>query len=302
MNNRHSRNVALTVGTFDGVHLGHQSLLTTTKRIANERNLKSAAYTYNIPPKRYFTGDKPDLLLPPQKKISLLEDYVNEVLVHNFEEVKDLSPERFVEEILIKEFRVNAVVVGTDWRFGAGRSGTLAKLSALAKGRFTVHPKPQIKRYGKPISSTWIRQVIRKGDVQLAGDLLGRPPSIYGKVVRGDGIGEDIGFPTANLDVNDRIVVPADGSYAAKVQTLGETYPGVAYVGTKPTFSNSETQVEVHIIDFDNNIYGQDIGLSLIKYLYPSTKYRDRTELGKAIHGIVERAREILTNETSLDG
>ncbi len=296
MHNFDTINVALAVGTFDGVHLGHQALLSETKKVARERGLTSAAYTYRIPPRRYFTGNRPPLLMPPKEKIRTLKGYVDEVVVHDFEEVKDYSPRKFVENVLVQELHVGAIIVGTDWRFGANRAGSLDKLYTLSDGRFTIHPIEQVKSEGRAISSTWIRREMERGNVQRARELLGNPPAIYGEVVGGNRIGRDIGFPTANLNVDERVVRPASGSYAALVRVNGESHKGVVYVGQKPTFNESKTQVEVHIFDFDNDIYGEDVELDLIKFISPSIRYRDRAELSGAIKRIVEQAREILSD------
>ncbi|MBS3812572.1 riboflavin biosynthesis protein RibF [Candidatus Bipolaricaulota bacterium] len=302
MHNSDSHDVALTVGTFDGIHLGHQALLSETQRIAGRRGLTSAAYTYRIPPKRYFTGSWPQLLLPPEEKIRALNRYVQDVVVHDFEEVKDYSPAKFVEEVLVRELQVNAIIVGTDWRFGADRTGSLDELYTLAKDRFTIHPQEQVKKNGRIISSTWIRRELQQGNVKLVRGLLGHPPMIYGKVVSGDKIGRNIGFPTANLKVDKRVVTPYAGSYAAIVTVSDKCYPGVVYVGAKPTFNKAKTRVEVHIIDFDNDIYGENVELELIRFISSSKRYRNKAELKRAIEGIVERARDVLAKEIQVDG
>lgn len=297
MNNSYSGTLALTVGTFDGIHLGHQSLLKTAREIALRRKIKSAAYTYLLPPKRHFHGREPKLLLPPGKKISALEQYVDNIIIGNFDEVKDLPPDSFIEKVLIDDLQVSAVVVGTDWRFGKGRAGSVKKLAEAAHDRYTVHPEQQLTKYGKPISSTWIRNEFKEGNITLCTELLGRSPSIFGEIIRGDKIGTDIGFPTANLKIDDRVLLPKAGSYATVIKLGSEEFGGVTYVGTRPTFEKTQTQTEVHIFDFDDDIYGKKIELKLVEFISPSKKFEKTQHLQKAIQDIVRKAKDILINK-----
>jgi len=297
MNKLYSGEIALTVGTFDGVHIGHQSLLKKTAEIAGKRGIKSAAYTYLVPPKRYFTGGEPPLIIPPKKKITVLNEYVDEVIVGNFDNVKNLSPGDFVENILIHDLRVDAVIVGTDWRFGNDRTGTISDLSELAKNRFTIHPQNQVMKFGRPVSSTWIRDLLRKGKIDQAGELLGRYPSLSGKVVKGDSIGRQVGYPTANLDVDNRVVLPPPGSYAAIVHLGNKKFGGAAYVGTRPTFDKVKPQVEVHVINFDGEIYSEEIEIDLVKFISPSKRYASKEELQGAIEDIITEIEKVLEAE-----
>jgi len=297
MNNSYSGTLALTIGTFDGIHLGHQSLLKTAREIAMEREITSAAYTYLLPPKRHFHGREPKLLLPPEKKISMLEQYVDKVIIGDFDEVKDLPPERFIETVLAEDLQVSAVVIGTDWRFGKGRTGSVQTLTEMADERYTVHPKQQLTKYGKSISSTWIRKELKEGNITLCRELLGKPPSIFGEIIRGDKIGTDIGFPTANLKIDERVLLPKAGSYATVVKLDSEDFGGVSYIGTRPTFEKNQTQFEVHIFDFDDDIYDQEIELKLMEFISPSKKFEKTKHLQRAIQDIVSKAKDILVNK-----
>ncbi len=293
--------LALTIGTFDGVHLGHQLLLVVTKNIASQRNIESAAYTYEVSPGRYLVDSGPPLIMDPEDKLDLLQNHVGQVIVGDFLEVRDYSPKRYVEEILVDRLNVSAVIVGDKWRFGQNRSGSHRDLKKLSKGRFTVHPQNQVKKKGKSVSSTWIRRSIAEGKIGLAADLLGRYPSYSGKVIRGHQVGGDIGFPTANIELDPRVALPKQGNYAAFVDLGGEQLGAAAHVGNRPTFGGSENHlIEVHLIDYDGNLYDKQFDISIVKYLGQSQKYEGKKELRKAIKNYVTEARKVLREVSAI--
>ncbi|MCF7891184.1 riboflavin biosynthesis protein RibF [Candidatus Bipolaricaulota bacterium] len=294
--------MALTIGTFDGVHLGHQLLLEVTKNIAKERGIEAVAYTYEEPPKRYLADSGPSLIMNPGKKLDLLRSHIGRVIVGDFPEVKNYSPRRYVEEILVDRLNVDAVVVGNEWRFGKNRSGSHEELRELSEGRFTVHPQNQVKKRGRPVSSTWIRRSIAKGEMELAADLLGRYLSYSGKVVRGNQIGGDIGFPTANMELDPRVVLPKRGNYAAFVD-LGDRRLGAAvHVGNRPTFGGSQKhQIEVHLMDYDGNLYDEQLEASLVKYLGQPREYEEKNELKRAIGDYVTEAKKVLKDVSAVN-
>lgn len=294
-----SKGLALTIGTFDGVHIGHQLLLRATSDIAESRELESSAYTYELPPKRYLGEQGPPLLMEPRRKIDLLGDYVQRVVLGNFLEVKDLTPEQFVERVLVNELNVKAVVVGDDWRFGRNRTGSYRDLEDLSRGRFTVHPKKQLKKRGRSVSSTWVRQLLSEGNIALVTELLDRYPVFSGEVVKGDQIGSDIGFPTANVDIDDRVALPRRGSYAALAKFDDRHLKSAVHVGSRPTFDdNDDHRLEVHLFDFEGELYGKRLEVEFVKYLGGSKKYGANQKLRKAISDYVAEARRVL-NEVS---
>ncbi|MBS3786828.1 riboflavin biosynthesis protein RibF [Candidatus Bipolaricaulota bacterium] len=295
-------NLALTIGTFDGVHIGHQYLLDVTKSIADDRGIESAAYTYEVPPRRYLVDSGPPLIVDPEEKFNLLRDHVDRVIVGNFLEVRNYSPRHYVEEILVDWLNVDAVIVGNEWRFGQNRSGSPSDLKELSEGRFTVHPQDQVKKRDRPVSSTWIRQSIVEGKVELATDLLGRYPSYSGKVVRGDEIGRDIGFPTANIQIDSRVALPKKGNYAGFLDLEGERMGAAIHVGDRPTFGVSQDhQIEVHLINYDGNLYGQQLETSIVKYLGRTRKYEEKKELRRAIGNYVKEAKEALKEVSAVN-
>lgn len=293
--NSSSTGLVLTIGTFDGIHIGHQLLLKATRDIAERRELDSAAYTYELPPKRYLGEDGPPLLMEPRRKIDLLHDYVQRVILGNFLEVKDLTPEQFVERVLINELNVKAVVIGNDWRFGRNRTGSYRDLEDLSRGRFTVNPKKQLKKKGRPVSSTWVRQLLSRGNIAQVTELLGRYPVFSGEVVKGDQIGSNIGFPTANLDIDYRVALPRGGSYAALAKFDGRQLKSAVHVGSRPSFEDSnDHRLEVHLFDFHGELYDKCLEVQLVKYLGKSKEYGANRELRKAIGDYVKEARQVL--------
>jgi len=294
--------LALTIGTFDGVHQGHQLLLDVTRKITEERGIESAAYTYEVPPRRFMVDSGPPLIMDPEEKVRFLGNYVGRVILGNFLEVKDYSPERYVEEILVERLNVDAVIVGNEWRFGQNRSGSHRDLEELSRGRFTVHPQDQVTERGRPVSSTWIRQLISEGEVELATDLLGRYPTYSGEVVRGNQVGEEIGFPTANIKIDSRVALPKRGNYAALASLDGEQMESAVYVGSRPTFKGEQDhRIEVHLIDYEGNIYGERLKVEMVKYLGNSRKYEGKDELRLAIENYVTEAKDALKEISPLD-
>jgi riboflavin kinase/FMN adenylyltransferase len=294
--------VALTIGTFDGVHLGHQLLLDKTRKIAEKRGMESAAYTYEVPPKRHLLGSEPPLIMDPESKLNILRRNVDRVVVGDFLGVKDYSPKRYVEEILVGRLNVDAVIVGNEWRFGRDRSGSHRELEELSKGRFTVHPQKQVKKRGRPVSSTWIRQAIEEGDIDLATELLGRYPSYSGKVIKGHQVGGELGFPTANIEIDERVALPREGNYAALVSLEGDRIDAAVHTGNRPTFGEDKNrQIEVHLLDYEGNLYGRRLEVSLVKFLGSTEEYETEEKLRRAIGSYVTEAREVLSEISTVN-
>jgi len=293
--------LALTIGTFDGVHIGHQLLLRVTREIAEVRNIESAAYTYELPPKRYLDDSGPKLVMDPGSKVDYLESFLDRTIVGDFHDVRTFTPEQFVEKVLVEELNVDAVVVGDDWRFGKDRSGSYRDLEELSKGRFTVHPQRQVTKNGKPVSSTWIRKELGEGNLELARELLGRYPGYSGEVVRGHQLGTDLGFPTANIELDKRVVLPRRGNYAAFTEIDGRRIKGAVHIGNRPTFGGEENhQVEIHLFDFNGELYDERLTVWLVKYLDRNREYSDKGELRQAIRGYVDEAKRVLEEVDSL--
>jgi riboflavin kinase/FMN adenylyltransferase len=240
----------VTIGTFDGVHRGHQSVLAVARAAAAARGGKCIAYTFDVPPRAITGEQEPRLLLPPSTKRLLLRGWVDRVLEAPFHKLRELEPRAFVNEVLVRELAAGAVVVGESFRFGRDRTGdisVLAKLACDAGLELTVVPALTIG--DEPVSSTQIRRLLQAGDIARATSLLGRPPLLLGTVVPGDGIGRTLGFPTANLGLDPRILLPQHGVYLSRAFGAGIRSAALTYVGSRPTMSESPIRCEVHLLE-----------------------------------------------------
>lgn len=293
------RATVVALGTFDGLHLGHRLLLGRARALAKEKGLTSAALTFPRPPGRYL-GQRKRLLLPPELKFRLLEEEVDLVVVADFPKLRGLSPEEFVR-LLMARLGPAYVVVGEDYRFGRGRAGDVALLQELGRAHgFQVEALARLAIAGRPVSSTAVREAIQAGKIEEARALLGYPPLLIGPVVRGEGRGRALGFPTANLQVPDELVTPPDGVYAVEVRLEEVRLPGLLYIGRRPTFDGKERSYEVYLLDFAGELYGQELQLSLLKRLRGDREFPDPQALQRQIARDLREAREFFT--TGLSG
>ncbi|MCB9202144.1 MAG: bifunctional riboflavin kinase/FAD synthetase [Flavobacteriales bacterium] len=273
--------LVLTIGMFDGVHKAHRLLLEDIKNYAQKRNLKSALLTFNPHPRIYFgSKDNFKLLTTLEEKIQKLEkinpDYI---LVQSFdEEFRNLSAEEFVKEILIDAYHLHTLIIGYDHQFGKDRQGDFNQLKVLSeKYGFNLKQINEIQTSGITISSTKIRNALLDGNIALANKMLEENYSLSGKVIKGSKIGRKLGFPTANIDVDENKLVPKNGVYAVKVYIDSKPHYGMMNIGNRPTVSGGNIQIEVHIFDFDAHIYNKTIKVEFTKFIrdeqsFPSTK------------------------------
>jgi riboflavin kinase/FMN adenylyltransferase len=285
-------------GNHDGVHLGHRALLHSARSIALEQSLQVCAMTFEPHPMTVLdpTHAKPVLTLQPRRAELLRAAGADRVKVQHFTpEFAALSPEAFVDALIAEGAR--ALVVGPDFRFGKMRAGDVTLLQQLGKTRgFSVVIEPPVLLEGVRVSSSAIREALCAGDLLRANKLLGRVHEIQGRVVLGDQRGRTIGFPTANLDV-EHVLPPVDGVYAVIVRELGASgrvlHAGVANLGTRPTFSAGRS-VEVHIFDFDRDIYGTDLRVGFVARVRGEQRFAGIDELRRQIALDAERARELV--------
>ncbi|HSJ29381.1 MAG TPA: bifunctional riboflavin kinase/FAD synthetase [Acidimicrobiia bacterium] len=260
---------AVAIGVFDGVHLGHQRVVRDLATTASGRGLVTAALTFDPHPLEFLAPERaPQMLTTVEQRAAMLGECGVEILgVLPFLEIRDLDPHTFVTEILVLRLRAAVVAVGENFRFGRDRGGDAVLLRSMGDELgFTVEIVEMVDDAGEggSISSTRIRDLLHSGDVQGAARLLGRPFALIGPVIHGDARGRTIGFPTANLHVPDRMVVPADGVYAAWVEWNGVKYPGVVNIGVRPTFGVSQRTIEAHVIGFDADLYGESLTLHFV--------------------------------------
>lgn len=290
----------VTIGTFDGVHLGHQALLERTHTLARESDRVSVALTFPRPPQNYL-GRPKKLLLPPKVRLALLKEHVDRVEVIDFPQVRGLSPEEFASKVLRERLEAEAVVVGEGFRFGHDRLGDISILKELGgKLGFAVEVVEAVTVEGETVSSTAIRTAIEAGDIERATRLLGRPPCLWGEVVPGAGQGRTLGFPTANLAVDPELLVPAEGVYAAQVLYRDEGLAGALYIGRRPTFDGAELSIEVYILDGEGlQLYGEELEVQLLTRFREDKRFASPEELKAQIRADVEATREFFARSTT---
>ena len=288
----------LAIGVFDGVHLGHQAVISTATRHAGSADGAPLVVTFDPHPVKVLRPhNAPHLLTATQHKIALIRDLgVEHLLVINFDKkFAATSPEKFVEELLAHSRPLREVCVGHEWSFGKDRRGNLDLLKRLgAQFDFNVVGIPPVLVSGEVVSSTAIRQAVEKGDFPKAAEMLGREYTILGMVTRGDNLGKKIGFPTANLSAHSE-QFPPNGVYLAKAWISGVSYHGVINLGYRPTVSSgkSERVLEIHLLDFNRDIYGEDVEVQFVSYLRPEKKFDNVDALARQIALDVQQAREL---------
>ncbi|NOY13301.1 MAG: bifunctional riboflavin kinase/FAD synthetase, partial [Deltaproteobacteria bacterium] len=260
----------VTLGNFDGVHLGHRALLRRLVSKARQLQCQSAVYTFDPHPLKLLCPDKAPLLLntPAEKQRLIAASHVDLLIEALFtRQLASLSPEQFVDEVLIGMLQARGLVIGYDYAFGKGRCGNadFLKSYCAAKG-IPVDVLQPVGADGQPYSSTRIRQMLAAGKVAEVVPLLGRHFNLEGEVVAGTQRGRKIGFPTANLKT-EKEQLPAPGVYAVKVRHNLQEYQGVVNLGRRPTFDNGKSTIEVHLIDFSGQLYGQKIRLYFVERL-----------------------------------
>jgi riboflavin kinase/FMN adenylyltransferase len=288
----------VTIGTFDGVHLGHQAILAEVRRQSDAHGLSSVAYTFDLPPRRAGESDPARmLLLPPSVKLEWLGAHVDRVVRASFAEVQDRSPDSFIHDELVKRLAVHTLVVGETFRFGHRRVGDVRTLHALGRAiGFNVEAVPPVVVGDSPVSSTRIRETLAAGRVGEAADLLGRRPIVFGDIVTGDQLGETLGYPTANLAVDRRIVLPPDGVYLVRAVVEHESGSGLLYLGTRPTLNADDFRCEVHLLaPPDHDLYGRKMEVHLLERLRSDRAFSSLDALRGQITRDMEQARALLT-------
>lgn len=302
--------LAVTVGNFDGVHRGHRAMLARLKDKATELGLPSCVLTFEPHPREFFTPQAaPARLTRLAAKLAVLRSAgIDRVHVARFDaRFAAQTPERFVDDVLCTGLGCAWLLVGRDFRFGARRAGDFALLEALAPLRgFGLEAMPEVRNEGERISSSAVRASLARGALEEAAALLGRPYSILGRVVRGDRLGRELGFPTANIRLPHR--PPLSGIFVVEVLGLppapgapaGQARPAVASIGVRPTVKEDAVPLlEVHLFDFSAEIYGQRLEVRFLHKLRDEEKYPDLETLRAAIARDAANAREYFSEKTS---
>ena len=295
------RGTVATVGTFDGVHLGHWAVLQEIRARAEATGRRSVLVTFDPHPLRIVRPEHapPLLTTPVEKKEILAESGLDWAVFLTFTEaLSRYEPRQFVEEILVGRLGVEELVIGYDHGFGRDREGSPEMLERIgAELGFSVDVVAPVAAEGNAVSSSRIRRLIGAGDVVTARACLGRPYSIRGVVVRGDGRGKGLGFPTANLSVmgGDKLI-PPQGIYAVRGVLRSGTYAGALHLGPRPTFKGSPPSIELHLIDFDGDIYGEEVRVDFIEQLRGVEPFTTVEALVEQIRVDVERARRVVAD------
>lgn len=289
------RGVSLTVGNFDGVHLGHRELLRRAVGKAKEEGAVSVALTFSPHPVRYFSpGARFYEITTEEEKAALIAATgIDTLVVESFDgEIGGMSPETFAREILRKRLGARWVTVGYDFTFGRNRSGAPSLLRKIGReAGFDVEVVPPVLRGGLIVSSTRIRDLLLGGRVREAEELLCRPYALSGQVVPGAGRGKKLGFPTANVRFSQELV-PLPGVYVVDVEVGGILYRAVANVGFCPTFGENSLGLEVYLLDVDRDLYGQWIRVRFRDRIRDERKYKVVSDLVRQIEKDVRFARE----------
>jgi len=291
--------VFLAIGVFDGVHLGHRAVISTSTQHAKEVDGTPVVVTFDPHPAKVLRPDSaPHLLTATQHKIALIRDLgVAHLLVQNFNrEFAATPPEEFVEQLVTKAKPLREICVGHEWSFGKGRAGNLALLKQLGAAHgFNVVGVQAVTVNGEVVSSTAIRRAVAEGDLVKATQMLGREYTILGTVKAGEKLGRKLGFPTANLSAHSE-QFPPNGVYVAEARLAGNLYRGVANLGYRPTVSsaNPERLLELHLFDLNKEIYGEEVEVRFLRYLRPEQRFESVDALAAQIARDVQVARESL--------
>ena len=295
----------VTIGAYDGVHLGHQAVIDQVRAIAAESGARSVVLTFDRHPAMVVRPESaPQLLTDPQQRLELLAATgIDATVVLPFdEEQSHESPESFVQRVLVRGLQVRTVVVGEDFHFGAHRRGHVDLLEKLGRANdFAVRPIELIERHDgvtEPLSSTAIRRALAGGDVTRAANMLGRLHEVRGEVVRGDQRGRLLGFPTANVTVPRSVCMPADGVYAGWFERAdGSEHPCAINLGRRPTFYEhaESSMLEAHLLDFDGDLYGEHVKVRFAHFLRSERKFDGIEAIVAQLRLDVGHARELLS-------
>jgi riboflavin kinase/FMN adenylyltransferase len=294
--NPDGRKVCAAIGVFDGVHLGHQRILRQTIADARAMAGMAVAVTFDCHPNEVVAPDRaPPLLYPLAKKLRTLEELGVDLvrLIHFDKEFSQWPAEQFVRNLASDARQLESICVGAGFTFGHRRQGNVELLQRLgAKLHFGVHALDDVELNGETVSSTRVRQVVREGKLELAGQMLGRAYTLSGTVMRGDQLGRKLGFPTANIDVAG-ILTPPPGVYAADAVVAGTVRRSAVNIGFRPTVDAASTtlRVEAHLLDFAQDIYGQELELTFLRKLREEQKFASLEALREQVTRDIAQAR-----------
>jgi riboflavin kinase/FMN adenylyltransferase len=279
------KNAIVTIGTFDGVHLGHREIIEGIRELAKASGGETVILTFFPHPRMIIHPEDQNLKMinTMAEKAELLEQLgVDHLIITPFSrDFSNQTAEEYIRDILVKKIGIKKIVIGYDHRFGKDRQGGLAELQQLAPVYgFEVIEIPEQDIHDVAVSSTRIRQALLNDEIELANEFLGYPFFITGKVKRGDQIGRTIGYPTANILIEETYkLIPADGIFAVMVELSGQKYKGMGYIGQRPTINGMTRNIEVNIFDFDQDIYTQPIRMEFLHFVRGDIKFTSLDDL-----------------------
>ena len=289
------REATIALGNFDGIHKGHQSLITGVVHMAHELHCPSSVLMFTTHTKNMTDGISQELLTSRSQKHDILRSLGIDIIyeIDFTDEIMHMSPEAFVTKFLLNHLKAKGIVVGYDYRFGYKASGTTSTLKKLCEANgIALSVKEAVTYGGEIVSSTRIREAVKEGDVVLAQSLLMRPFTIRGTVVAGKQLGRTIGIPTANILYDVHYVIPKFGVYLTGVTVDGRFYYGATNIGTNPTFSEQEIKVETYIYDYHgDSLYGKTIDVALLEFIRPEVAFKDVDELKDRMNDDLEDIR-----------
>jgi len=289
-----AKGTAVALGYFDGIHMGHQAVLNKALEMAEEKGLTPVVMLFDIHPRKLLTGKVPPILLSEERKRGLLKEMGFEVFEFGFREAMNYSPEQFEEKILLGQLNAKVVVCGYDYHYGKGGKGSPETLkNELTPKNIEVYSLSPVYLGEEAVSSTKIRHLINDGEIERANYMLGDYFTYDFTVEKGDGIGHKLGFPTINQFFPEDFIIPKYGVYASRVKIDGRLYASVTNIGTRPTVSGENMRSETCIFDFDGDLYGRRVEVSLMKFLREEKKFPSLSELKEAVSKDKTKAKEI---------
>ncbi|MBD3415430.1 MAG: bifunctional riboflavin kinase/FAD synthetase [Candidatus Aminicenantes bacterium] len=294
------KKTAVAIGNFDGVHLGHQRILTNLIKTARNNDLVPVVLTFSPHPEKFFNKDDFHLIQTPEEKLDFIRQFRIKITVElSFDKaLSQLSPSRFMEDILIRSLLCKYIVVGRNFRFGKNRKGDVKHLQKMARvHHIKLQSIPQVSLQGETISSSKIRSHLYSGEIERANQFLGRPYQINGTVIKGYSRGKHIGFPTANLESHHDII--PKGVFITESLIRDKSYPSVTNIGKCPTFKNSKDHIESHILNLQDEIYGTAMTLRFFKKIRDEKKFDSPEMLKKQIARDINSAKQYFSRDTS---
>lgn len=290
-----------TIGVFDGVHRGHQAILSLLLERSFTLGLPGVVVTFDPHPSEVIKRERIEFLLDLKDRLDLIDQFPHQynILINFDEKFSEKTAESFIAEIKEK-INVREIVIGYNFQFGKGRKGNVRFLQEIAgKYKFKVSIVPPVEYEGLPISSSRIREELKKGNITPATEMLGRYFYLKGRVIRGKGLGKEIGFPTANISIPKRIIIPKLGVYASIGSVDEERLIGVTNIGYAPSLKGEEITVETHFLDFNKDIYDKLIKIELVEYIRPEIKFSSLEQLVNQINFDIKFARDIVKKKIS---